>query len=236
VVYAVCEIAGRARSVNFREWRQVDSTTTAAAQPPGRGESRGQGQQSGHGGPLDEGAIRSMVERARAGEPGALASVLGELRPDVVRLCARLLGADDAEDAANEACMRAQDRLASYDAAQPFRRWLMSVASNHCIDQLRRRSVEQRLFEPVETDLEALPGRDPSALEGLIRSESQAAVQDALDRLPERYRAPLALRYMADLDYNEIGAELGLERGQVATLLFRGKRRMRELLRGEVAG
>jgi len=221
VVYAVCEIAGRARSVNFREWRQVDSTTTAAAQPPGRGESRGQGQQSGHGGPLDEGAIRSMVERARAGEPGALASVLGELRPDVVRLCARLLGADDAEDAANEACMRAQDRLASYD---------------HGIDQLRRRSVEQRLFEPVETDLEALPGRDPSALEGLIRSESQAAVQDALDRLPERYRAPLALRYMADLDYNEIGAELGLERGQVATLLFRGKRRMRELLRGEVAG
>jgi RNA polymerase sigma-70 factor (ECF subfamily) len=183
---------------------------------------------------LDEGTSPSKVERAPAHEAEAPAVWLGELRPDVVRLCSRLLGTVDAEDAANEACLRAQARLASYDKTQPFRRWLLSVASHYCIDQLRRRSVEKHLFAPGAADLEALSGREPSVLDGLVRSESQAAVQAALDRLDERYRAPLVLRYMAELSYDAIGDELGLTRGQVATLLFRGKQRLRDLLDGEM--
>ena len=65
----------------------------------------------------------------------------------------------------------------------------------------------------------------------MVRAERQAAVQTALDRLPERYRAPLVLRYFAELDYEAIGEQLGWTRSQVATQLFRGKRRLRELLR-----
>lgn len=180
---------------------------------------------------VDEGAIRLHVERARKGEALALGELFDGLRPDVLRLCRRLLGPVDAEDAANEVFLRAQGGLTGYDEAQPFRRWLLSVASHHCIDQLRRRSVEKRLFEPGESDVEELAGRDPSALEAVVRSESQAAVQAALERLPERYRAPLVLRYFAELGYDAIGQELGLERAQVATLLFRGKQRLRDLLR-----
>jgi len=205
-----------------------------SAAAPGRPASDAVGASSPlHGDALNEAASQSTqakAERAQAGEAEALASLLEELRPDVLRVCARLLGRVDAEDAAHEACLRAQERLASYDAGQPFRRWLLSVASNYCVDQLRRRGVEQRLFEPGEADLEALPGRAPSALESLVRSESHAAVQSALDRLDERYRAPIVLRYMAELNYDAIGDQLGLSRAQVATLLFRGKQRLRELL------
>ena len=202
-------------------WHRVEY-----AAPPGAPRRRG----PQHGEPLDESAIRSRVEEARSGVPGALPDVLAELRPDVVRLCARLLGGVDAEDAANEACLRAQSRFASYDSSQPFRRWLLSVASNYCIDQLRRRRVEQRLFDPAEADFEALPGRGPSALDGIVKRESQVAVQAALDRLEERYRAPIVLRYMAELDYDAIAEALGISRSQVATLLFRGKRRLRDML------
>jgi RNA polymerase sigma-70 factor (ECF subfamily) len=185
---------------------------------------------------VEDGAIRLRVEQARDGNGEALGELFRELRPDVLRLCTRLLGPVDAEDATHEVFQRAQRRLDSYDSAQPFRRWLLSIASHHCIDRLRRRNLEKRLFEPGGTgdaDVEDLATHTSSALDGIVRGERQAAVQAALDRLPERYRAPLVLRYFTELGYDEIGEELGVARAQVASLLFRGKQRLRDMLRGE---
>lgn len=186
---------------------------------------------------VDEGAIRAQVERARAGEAEALGELFEGLRPDVLRFCARMLGSVDAEDSANEVFLRAQRRLDSYDPTQPFRRWLLAIAANHCVDGLRRRSLEQRLFEPDESGIADLAGNASSALDGLVRAQGRAALQSALDRLPDHYRAPLVLRYFAELNYDAVGAELGLTRSQVATALFRGKQRLRDLLRvGSEAG
>ncbi len=180
---------------------------------------------------VEEGAIRVKVERARAGEVEALGELFQRLRPDLLRFCARLLGPVDAEDSANEVFLRVQHRLDSYDPAQPFRRWLLSIAAHHCIDGLRRRSLEKRIFDPAASDVDELSENASSALDGLVRAQRQSAVQAALDRLPDRHRAPLVLRYFAELSYDAIGEELGLARPQVATLLFRAKQRLRDLLR-----
>ena len=185
------------------------------------------------GAQVEEGAIRLHVERAQAGEDEALGELFRQLRPDVLRLCTRLLGAVDAEDSANEVFQRAQRGLDGYDPAQPFRRWLLSIAAHHCIDGLRRRNLEKRLFDPAESDVEDLAADTSSALEGLVRAQRQAAVQAALDRLPDRYRAPLVLRYFAELGYDAIAEKLGMTHSQVASSLFRAKQRLRELLRGE---
>jgi RNA polymerase sigma-70 factor (ECF subfamily) len=144
-----------------------------------------------------------------------------------------MLGPVDAEDSTNEAFQKAQARLDGYDSAQPFRRWLLSIAAHHCVDRLRRRSLEKRLFDPSESDVEDLAGQAGSALDELVQTQRQSAVRDALDRLPDRHRAPLVLRYFAELDYDAIGEELNLTRSQVATSLFRAKQRLRELLRSE---
>ena len=188
---------------------------------------------------MDETATSQHVERARTGDADALGALFVELRPDVLRLCRRLLGPNDAEDAVNEAFQRAQHRIGSYDAAQPFRRWLLSIAAHHCIDGLRRRNVEKRLFDadaPGDEVAERAGSRALSALDGIVRAETQAAVQAALDRLPDRYRAPLVLRYFAELGYDEIGEQLGVTRTQVATLVFRGKQRLRGMLRNAQEG
>lgn len=182
---------------------------------------------------VNDESIRLRVERARAGEGGALGELFERLRPDVMRLCTRLLGHVDAEDAANDAFQRAQHRLESYDPAQPFRRWLLSIAAHQCIDRLRRRSLEKRLFDPDregEAAVDDLSAAGSSALEGILRAERQAALQAALDGLPDRYRAPLVLRYFVEQSYDEIGEELGIPKSQVASLLFRGKQRLRALL------
>src|SRR6266568_3227133 len=66
----------------------------------------------------------------------------------VFSLCRYLLNSfDAAEDATHEVFLRAQRKLASYDPAFPFSSWLLGIASHHCIDLLRRRGTERRLFE-----------------------------------------------------------------------------------------
>jgi RNA polymerase sigma-70 factor (ECF subfamily) len=182
---------------------------------------------------VEDGTIRLHVERARAGEDEALAELFQEFRPTVLRLCTRMLGPVDAEDGAHETFQRAQRQLDRYDIDQPFQNWLLSIASHHCIDRLRRRSLEKRLFEPTEPEVEELVERRHSALDELVQRRRQTAVRDAIDRLPDQHRAPLVLRYFADLDYDAIGEELGLTRSQVATSLFRAKQRLRDLLRSE---
>jgi RNA polymerase sigma-70 factor (ECF subfamily) len=186
-----------------------------------------------NGARVEESAIRLHVDRARAGEAEALGELFAEFRPDLLRLCTRMVGPVDAEDSTNEAFQRAQRRLDRYDTAQPFKGWLLSIAAHHCVDRLRRRSLEKRLFDPDESDIEGLASQSGSALDELIQTRRQTSVRDAIDRLPDRHRAPLVLRYFADLDYDAIGAELSLTRSQVATSLFRAKQRLRELLRSE---
>lgn len=146
-------------------------------------------------------------------------------------LCRHLLGpAGNAEDAAQEAFMRAYRAFDSYDPSQPFAAWIMRIASNHCVDLVRRRANEARLFaadapEPRDAVCDA-----PGALAGLITRERAAAVQAAIATLPEKYRVPLVLAHYAEASYDDIAAALGVTRNHVGTLLLRAKRRLRAAL------
>jgi len=182
---------------------------------------------------VDDGTIRLHVERARAGESEALGELFHEFRPDILRLCTRMLGSVDAEDAVNETFQRAQRRFERYDKTQPLGRWLRSIAAHDCVDRLRRRSLEGRLFESSESEVDGFAEKSASALDELVQTRRQSAVRIALDGLPDRYRAPLVLRYFAELDYDSIGEELGLTRSQVASSIFRAKQQLRGLLRSE---
>jgi RNA polymerase sigma-70 factor (ECF subfamily) len=149
----------------------------------------------------------------------------------VLRLCRRLLGpGPGAEDAASEVFLRVRGGLDRYDPGQPFRRWILAIAAHHCIDGLRRRSREARLFEPGAAEEPPAAGLSP--LGRVLRDEERRALAAAIDALPERQRAPLVLRYFADLDYDAIASALGVTRGQVATSLFRAKARLRAALAG----
>ena len=153
-----------------------------------------------------------------------------------MRVCRRFLGSDGAEDAAAEVFLRAQRGLAGHRPEQPLRPWLLGIAGHHCIDLLRRRKREAVLFDPGDADDAVLASPAPSPLEYALRREERERVEHAVDALPPKYRLPLALRYFGDLDYEEIAGLLGVERGQVATLLFRARRMLRTRLAGEGGG
>lgn len=190
------------------------------------------------GGPQnpDPVGVRETLGRAQLGDHSALTDLYRQYREDVDRLCGRMLGSpSEAEDAHAEVFLRAQTALASYDPKRPFRRWLLGIASHHCIDRLRRRQVEGRLFSAEDLDPDTHAGRGPSPLAAALGEEARQRVSAAIDALEDRYRAPLVLRYFAELSYREIAEQLELRPEQVGVLLYRAKDRLRHQL-GRQAG
>lgn len=151
----------------------------------------------------------------------------------VLALCRRLLGrAGYAEDAAQEAFMRAYRAFAEYDSTQPFGAWVARIARNHCIDLIRRRTQAVRLFDDEDAGRLELPSTDASALAELVSAERAATVQRAIDELPDRYRIPLVLAYLEGASYDEIAATLGITRNHVGVLILRAKKSLRTALAG----
>jgi RNA polymerase sigma factor (sigma-70 family) len=192
-------------------------------------EGAGQASQELRRGPVAVGDDQASVAPA---EDPAFPQRFRELERDVFRVCRRLLDSNSAaDDAVNEVYLRARRALGSYDEARPFRPWLLSIAGNHCIDQLRRRRVETRIFDAradAEVDGPADPG--PSPLAQTLRAEDRAELLAAIDELPSHFRIPLVLRYWSDMEYTQIAEVLGVPRGQVGSLLFRARRQLRASL------
>ena len=173
------------------------------------------------------------MARVALGDREAFAALYGAHAEPVARLCRRLLDSEEeAEDARSEVFLRAREAIASYDPRRPFRSWLLAIASHHCIDRLRRRALEGRLFEPADLAEDTLPESGPTPLGSALLRERREQLLAALDALAPRQRAPLVLRYFAELSYDEIAALLGVSTREVGVLLFRAKLRLREGLLG----
>jgi len=183
--------------------------------------------------PVASEPTREIIQSARAGDPDAFGTVFREHGDEVLRVCQRMLGGPEAAaDAQSEVFLKARRSLDSYDDERSFRSWLLAIASNHCVDQLRRVATERKVFADVEADPGELPAVAPSSLSRLITLERQHALDAAIEALPIKYRLPLLLRYFSESSYDEIAEQLGTTRAQVGTLLFRAKRRLREQMAG----
>ena len=113
----------------------------------------------------------------------------------VLGLCLRLLGQRaQAEEATQEVFVKAYRAMDRYDPAQSFAAWVLRIASNHCIDLIRRRAREPLGFDEADTDVEAVAGGDADAEAALTGAEDAEAVRAAVDALPERYRSRTSKR------------------------------------------
>ncbi len=180
---------------------------------------------------MEDATGKAVLERARAGDAEAWTTLYRQFSRRVFGLCRHLLGSREAaEDATSEVFVRVQRAIRSYDREQPFPQWLLAIVSHYCLDQLRRRRVEQRLFEADEATLPELPAADSSPLSEVLDAEQRAEVQAAVRELPERLRLPLVLRYYSELSYQQIAEQLELNRNTVATLILRAKKELRRRL------
>jgi len=149
----------------------------------------------------------------------------------VLNLCRYLLNSlDRAEDAAHEVFLRAHSRMDTYNPALPLSSWILRIASNYCIDILRRRTRERRIVDEAPVETMDVPSNASGPLTEVLLEERGHDVRKAMAGLPEKYRVPLVLAYYNELDYEEISGILGVERTQVTLLIFRGKQQLRQRL------
>ena len=177
--------------------------------------------------------LEGVVERARGNDTDALGEIYRRFARRVFGLCRYMLNSrQSAEDATSEVFLKLQRSVESYDGSIPFSRWLLRVAGNQCIDAMRRRQRGMKVFAEVEDGAAVIDtvSSEPSPLGAVISAQERAQVRDTIARLPESFRVPLVLRYYSELSYDEIAQELGLEKNNVATLIFRAKRELRRRL------
>ena len=137
--------------------------------------------------------------------------------------------ADEAEQAAQEAFIRAWTRLDSYDPAHKFSTWLLSITSNYCIDQLRKRRAQILSLDGPLPAHPALMSENTSGPEAQVAAgERQEFVQNLLGTLPPDYRQAVVLRYWYDMSYDEIAEVMDTTVSAIKSRLFRARRQLAE--------
>lgn len=174
-----------------------------------------------------------LVARSRRGDRPAF--------EELVRRTARLVfsrlyletgDTHRAEDLVQETFLVAWRNIGQVTDPAGFRPWLFSIAHSVLVDSLRRDARKKRSATRVGADrLHELSDRSPAPDESAQREEARQHVLSVLRSLPDEYRLPLTLRYIAGADYEQISQQLGLTNGSLRGLLNRGMARMREAMK-----
>lgn len=170
------------------------------------------------------------VLRAQRGDEHAFAQLVEAYQSPIYNLAYRMLGSSaEAEDATQEAFLRVWTKLDTYDPSRKLSSWMLSVASHHCIDRLRRRRGGQVSMEEIMAS-RWLPADEPKPEDVTLSQEQREQVRTLLQYLQPQYRLVVTLRYWQDKSYTEIAAITGATESAVKSRLHRARRAMAELL------
>lgn len=174
-----------------------------------------------------------IIARVLGGERDAFAELVDAYKTMVYQLALRICGsAEDAQDAAQEAFLRAYSNLSGFRGDSRFSVWLYRLTNNVCIDFCRARRLRPNVSltcqEDADDEPEELPIADYrwSPEEELERRELRAAIRRGLDTLPPDMRRILVMREIDGLSYEEIGTLLSLGAGTVKSRLFRARKKL----------
>ena len=169
---------------------------------------------------------------ARNGDTAAFERLVTPCEPMLWRLCWQLMGTrEDAQDAAQEAMLKAWRSLGSYRGDAAFSTWLYQVATRCCLDALRRRkrsaaesveALQEEGYEPRDTQ--------PLPEEEVARRLEREALRRALNSLPDEQRVPLVLCAVEGRSYEEAAAALELPLGTVKSRVSRAREQLRKIL------
>jgi len=175
---------------------------------------------------------QELLRLAQRGDNGAVTQLVQTYQQSVYSVCYRMLGeSTEAEDATQDTLMKALTNLTSYDSDRPFRPWLLRIASNECIDRIRRRKDTLSLDGMGDDGAwEWKAGDSPNPETELLHRERQAAVHDVLEQLSPADRLVVQLFYWENLPYAEIEEITGLTVSAIKSRLFRARRILAGLL------
>jgi RNA polymerase sigma factor (sigma-70 family) len=179
-----------------------------------------------------------LVERARAGDQGAYAELMDRYRESVYYMLLKMVkNGDDADDLTIEAFGKAFNRLEQYSPSFAFSTWLFKIASNNCIDFIRKKRVHVMSMdhaysnsngEGVRIDVDS-GTLDPE--EEIIKAQKVKLMRGVVSKLKPRYRELVEKRYFEELSYEEIAEQMDLPLGTVKAQLFRAREFLANLMK-----
>tara|TARA_X000000950_G_scaffold289040_1_gene409280 strand:- start:9631 stop:10197 length:567 start_codon:yes stop_codon:yes gene_type:complete len=178
----------------------------------------------------DENARLSDTELMRlvaAGDEGAFRLIVEHNIGGMMRFATNMTGADMAEDMVQQAFTQAWKAAGRWKPKAKLSTWLYTVLRNECLQYLRKSKPDIRLVsseDVVLTDRGALPDQK------LVELDDNAALDAAIEKLPERQRTALLLRYGEDLSQREAACVMGIKEKAFESLLSRGKSRLKHLI------
>ncbi len=180
-----------------------------------------------------------LVNQALAGNQRAYAELLGRYRDAVFFLLLKMVHSkDDADDLTMEAFGKAFKRLNQYTPEYAFSTWLFKIATNNCIDFLRRKknttivSIDKPIEQEEGSDLtRSLRADDLDPEEVMLQKQKSEMLHLVVDKLKPRYRVLVELRYFEELAYEEIAEKLNLPLGTVKAQLFRARDLLQNIMK-----
>jgi RNA polymerase sigma factor (sigma-70 family) len=169
-----------------------------------------------------------LVDEAKKGNEKAFASLMNRYRDSIYYMLLKMVNnASDAEDLTIEAFGKAFRNIDSYAPKFAFSTWLFKIATNNCVDFIRKKQLSPTPFDHLQDNLENVTVNIQSDLpdpeESLINHQKIAALKDIVNQLKPRYKSLIELRYYKEYSYEEISSELNLPIGTVKAQLFRAK-------------
>lgn len=171
-----------------------------------------------------------LVEAAINGKQSAYAELMDKYRESIYFMMLKMVkNSDDAEDLTIEAFGKAFNRLEQYSPSFAFSTWLFKIASNNCIDFIRKKRIS---VTSMDTGMTTDDGEiiyfdakshtlDPE--ETIIQNQKVKLMRNLVSKLKPRYRELVEKRYFEELSYEEIAEELNLPLGTVKAQLFRAR-------------
>lgn len=171
-----------------------------------------------------------LVAKAKQGDQAAFGKLMSRYRESIFFMVLKMVhNRDDAEDLTIEAFGKAFNNIGNYSADFAFSTWLFKIATNNCIDHIRKKRLQTTSLEQTTTTDEgetspiAVKDHNPDPEESLMKDQRAAKIRSAIEQLSPKYRTLIELRYLDELAYEEIAEKLDIPLGTVKAQLFRAK-------------
>ncbi|MBM7588158.1 RNA polymerase sigma-70 factor (ECF subfamily) [Bacillus pakistanensis] len=181
--------------------------------------------------------VNKRIKQVIKGDQSAFAEIVEIYKDKVFQICFRMLGnRHEAEDISQEAFIRAYVNIETFNQNRKFSTWLYRIATNLCIDRIRKKKPDYYLDAEVSgtegLTMYSQVAADVQLPEDKVEEmELQESIQLEISKLPDKYRSVIVLKYIEELSLQEISEILDLPLGTVKTRIHRGREALRKQLR-----
>ena len=173
-----------------------------------------------------------LIAECIAGNQDAIEALVREYEAGVFRLALSILGDHaEAHEVTQETFLSALRALPSYREQKSFKAWLYTIAVNHSRSHLRKRKTLERLRSSLTAIFRLETEKQASPEEAAIRNEKEAAIWRSINRLDERHRIVLVLRYFHELSIAEISEILSVNEGTIHSRLHNAREKLKDALK-----